>query len=138
MITTHTQPVVDTETALRAVEIALRVGAAAGVAVCVAVAGPGMELVAFAKAPTATPHSVFTSQAKASTAASTRRETGWMGPDLETAIPVATGGRLTNIIGGVPLAAEDGTHVGGLGVAGGTPAQDLEIARATLQELGRT
>jgi uncharacterized protein GlcG (DUF336 family) len=42
---------------------------------------------------------------------------------------------LTNIRGGVPIVF-GGTLVGGLGVAGGTPDQDIEIATAVLAAIG--
>ena len=59
-----------------------------------------------------------------------------MGPELDPAIALATAGRLTNILGGVPLSSE-GVHVGAIGIAGGTPAQDAEIASATVQQLAQ-
>ena len=136
MITTFTHTTIDTDTAMRAVGLALQNGADAGIAISVAVVDPAMQLIAFAKAVGATPHSATTSRAKANTAASTRRETGWMGPELDPAIALATVGRLTNILGSVPLSSE-GVHVGAIGVAGGTPAQDAEIASATAEELAR-
>jgi hypothetical protein len=40
---------------------------------------------------------------KANTAASTRRPTGGMGEDLALPLAVATGGRLTNVLGGSPI-----------------------------------
>lgn len=42
---------------------------------------------------------------------------------------------LTSIPGGVPLVF-DGFTVGGLGVAGGVPADDAEVAAAVLRALG--
>jgi uncharacterized protein GlcG (DUF336 family) len=94
-----------------------------------------MSLVAFARSDGATPHSADTSRAKANTAASTRRPTGRIGEDLALPLAVATGGRLTNIRGGWPIRFDD-THVGGLGIAGGTPAQDAEVAEAALARVG--
>jgi uncharacterized protein GlcG (DUF336 family) len=37
--------------------------------------------------------------------------------------------------GGAPLAAEDGAPVGAVGVSGGSPAQDADIARAAAAAL---
>jgi glc operon protein GlcG len=93
------------------------------------VVDPSMNLVAFAKADGATPHSVYSSRAKANTAASTRRPTGSMNDDLALALPLATNLKLTNITGGSPLTV-DGTVIGAIGIAGGTPAQDAQIAGA--------
>jgi glc operon protein GlcG len=95
----------------------------------VAIVDPGMNLIAFAKADGATPHSVYSSRSKANTAASTHRPTGWMGDDLALSIPLATELKLTNIKGGSPLNV-GGTVSGAIGVAGGTPDQDAEIAAA--------
>lgn len=132
---TWTQTIVTTDTALRVIATALAEGEQAGVKVSATVVDPAMGLIAFARADGATPHSVETSRRKANTAASTRRASGWMATELEIMLPVAAGNLLTNVTGGVPLVF-DGQHAGGLGIAGGTPAQDAEIARATLAGLG--
>lgn len=123
------------ETAARAIAIAIEKGAEAGVRAVVAVTDPALALVAFGRADGATPHSVETSNRKGKTAASARRATGWMQGELAIALPLGTGGLLTNVKGGVPIAF-DGIHVGGLGVAGGTPDQDAALAVAVLVELG--
>ena len=96
-----------------------------------------MTIVSFVKADGATVHSADTSRRKANTSASTRRPTGWMDADLAAAIAPATGGLLTNIAGGQPLLV-DGQVVGGRGIAGGTPAQDAQIAEATVTGFGTT
>jgi uncharacterized protein GlcG (DUF336 family) len=101
----------------------------------VTVVDPSMTMVAFGKADGATPHSVETSRRKANTAASTRRATGWMSDTFGVQLPLATGGALTNILGGSPLQF-GGVHTGGLGVAGGTPDQDAAITAATLAAIG--
>ena len=49
-------------------------------------------------------------------------------------LPLGTAGTLT-ILGGSPLQFER-VHVGGIGVAGGTPDQDAAIAAATLKAIG--
>jgi glc operon protein GlcG len=58
-----------------------------------------------------------------------------MGPGLDIGLALGTGTLLTNVLGGVPIVF-DGVHVGGLGVAGGTPAQDADIARHVLAMIG--
>lgn len=125
------QPTITSEGALALVRHAIEAGAKAGVPVSVAVVDPVMTLVAFAKCDGATAHSALTSRSKANTASSSRRATGWMGDDLAQAISAATVGALTNIRGGEPLIV-DGEVIGGLGIAGGTPAQDAEIAAAAV------
>lgn len=123
------------ETALRVVTAAIEEGAKVGLPVAVTVVGTALDLVAYAKADGTTPHSAETSRRKAATAASTRKASGWMQGDLAVALPLGTDNLLTNIRGGFPLVV-DGRHVGGLGVAGGPPDTDAEIALATLTALG--
>jgi glc operon protein GlcG len=121
--------VVTVQTALDVVQRGLVEGAKRGIAMSVTVVDSSMNLVAFAKADGATPHSVDSSRRKANTAASTRRPTGWMNEDLALALPLATDLKLTNIAGGFPLVFE-GTVAGAVGIAGGTPDQDAQVAEA--------
>ena len=123
------------ELALHIVSVAIAEGAEIGLPVAVTVVDPSMALVAYARADGLTPHSSETSRRKAETAASTRRPSGWMEGDFGLMLPLGSGNRLTNISGGVPLRF-DGHLLGGLGVAGGTPDQDVEIALATLEAVG--
>lgn len=135
-MTTHIAvQTVNYETAARAVDAGLRIAAAAGVRAVVTVADPAMAMVAFGRADGATPHSVETSRRKAATAASTRKPTSAIAPELAVALEHGTGGLLTSVKGGVPLVFDD-VHIGGVGVAGGRPDQDAEIAIALLEELG--
>jgi glc operon protein GlcG len=124
------QAVVTLDTALTLVRYALSQAERLGVPISVTIVDPSMNLVAFAKADGATPHSEYSSRRKANTAASVRRPTGSMGDELALLLPLATGLKLTNIIGGSPLVF-GGTVAGAIGVAGGTPDQDAEIATAT-------
>ena len=123
------------DAAQNAVRVAIAEAAKVGVAAVVTVVDPSMTMVAFGKADGATPHSVETSRRKANTAASTRKSTGWMSDAFALQLPLGTGGLLTNILGGSPLRFE-GRHVGGIGIAGGTPDQDAAIAAATLAAIG--
>jgi uncharacterized protein GlcG (DUF336 family) len=123
------------EAAQNAVRVAIDKGAEVGVLAVVTVVDPSMTMVAFGKADGATPHSVETSRRKANTAASTRKATGWMSETFAIRLPLGTGGQLTDILGGAPLRF-DNRHVGGIGVAGGTPEQDAAIAAATLAAIG--
>ncbi len=127
MPTTRQYTVITHKAALTIIERAIAEGEKLGVPISVTVFDPWMNLVAFAKADGATPHSVDSSRRKANTAASTRRPTGWMKDDLALPLPLATDMKLTNIIGGYPLTFES-EIAGGLGVAGGTPDQDAQIA----------
>jgi glc operon protein GlcG len=134
MPTSYQQSVVTADAALTAIGHAIAEGKSLGVPISVAVVDPSMTLVAFAKADGATPHSVYSSRAKANTAASTRRPTGSMNDNLALALPLATDLKLTNITGGSPLTV-DGAVIGAVGIAGGTPAQDAQIAEAVASAL---
>ncbi|MBV9915290.1 MAG: heme-binding protein [Solirubrobacterales bacterium] len=129
MNTTRQQTVITVKKALEVTHRALNEGEKLGVAVSVTVVDSAMGLVAFAKADGATPHSVLSSRRKANTAASTRRATGFMGEDLALPLPLATELQLTNIPGGAPLVF-DKAVAGAIGIAGGTPDQDAQIATA--------
>lgn len=135
MSTHYTVPTVNHETAATAVRLGIEKGAAVGVRSVVTVVDPGLVAVAFGRADGAPPHSVETSRRKAITAASTRKPSAAIPAETVTRLEHGSGGLLTGIKGGVPLVF-DGVFVGGLGVAGGTPDQDADIAAATLAALG--
>lgn len=134
MDTTRSVTFLTTAAALEAVRVALEEASKLKVRISVAVVGPDMSLLAFARGDGATPHSVETSRRKANTAASTGRATGWMPADLAVTLPLGTGNLLTNIPGGVPLKF-GGALAAGLGIAGGTVEQDAAVAAATLKAL---
>lgn len=135
-MTTHTiLPTITYETAARAVALAIEEGAKTGVRVSATVVDPGLALVAYGRADGITPHSVETSRRKANTGASTRRPSELLPAELAVALEHGTGGLLTSVPGGVPLAF-GGVHTGGLGIAGGPPQQDAKIAAAVLEALG--
>lgn len=123
------------ETAAEAVRLTISIGAERGLNLCATVVDPGLNMVAFGRADGMTAHSVETSKRKAHTAASTRKPSADMPGELATALENGTGTLLTRIPGGVPLVFDD-VVVGGLGVAGGPPAQDAEVAAAVLEALG--
>lgn len=134
MTNLRTISVLTADAALHAINTAIAEGAKQGVAVSAAVVDPGMNLIAFARADGATPHSAETSRRKANTAASTGKATGWMPADLAVTLPLGTGNLLTNIPGGAPLRF-GGVLGGAIGIAGGTVAQDAAIVAATLAAL---
>lgn len=128
-------PHISYETAARAVALAMEVAPRRGIRPAVAVADTSMTIVAYGIADGTTPHSAETSTRKAKTSASTRKPSAQIPDALVTALPLATGGTLTSVAGGVPIAF-DGVHVGGLGVAGGPPADDYQVALEVLELLG--
>ncbi len=132
---THSVEMLILDAAIGAATAAINAGRQAGVAVSVTVCDPLMTEIVYVHDDGATPHSSQTSRRKATTAASTRRATGWMAADLAITLPLASGNVLTNIGGGFPIKF-DGTLVGALGVAGGTVQQDVEIAKAALAAIG--
>ena len=135
-MTHHLQiPTIAYETAARAVALAIDEGARVGVRVSATVVDPSLALVAYGRSDGTTPHSVETSRRKANTGASTRRPSALLPAELAVALEHGTGGLLTSIAGGVPLSF-GGVHSGGLGVAGGAPHQDAQIAAAVLEALG--
>lgn len=127
--------IINSKAALNLAVAAIESGNEKGVAVSVAVCDPFMNEILFIKTDGATPHSALTSRRKASTAASTKRPTGWMNDELAISLPLAAGNVLTNIGGGIPIKV-DGAIIGAIGIAGGTVDQDIEIAKAALNKFG--
>lgn len=135
-MSTHiTQSVVSYATAAEAVRLTIEEGHRQGLNLCAAVVDPSLGLVAYGRADGLTPHSVETSRRKANTAASTRKPSAAVPAEIAEAMEHGTDHLLTRIPGGVPLVF-DGVHVGGLGVAGGPPTQDAQVAAAVLEALG--
>ena len=97
----------------------------------------GGHLLGFARMDNAAPGPVEVSINKARTAALFRRESGEFGKVARerplTGIELTHGG-LALFNGGVPISCQ-GIALGGIGVAGGTADQDLEIARFALELL---
>jgi glc operon protein GlcG len=117
--------------------------AAIKVKINVAVVDDGGQLLAFARMDGARPASVTTSLTKAISAATFRQETGPLRtkgePDLLLNLSLqnaatASGGKITALKGGVPIVVE-GQVIGGVGIAGGSGEQDLEVAHAAYQTL---
>lgn len=108
---------------------------AMGVPQCVAIVDEGCNLLAFLRMDGARVLSVESATRKAMTAATTGQPTGGIPPEKALALAEATGGRMTNLLGGLPLIA-GGHVVGGIGVGSGTGEQDMEIAQAAVAALG--
>ena len=84
----------------------------------------------------ARPASIATAMTKAEAAATSRQPTGPLGgkdgePDvmLNVALQNASAGKMTSLLGGVPIAV-DGQVIGAVGVGGGTAEQDAAVAKA--------
>jgi glc operon protein GlcG len=95
----------------------------------------GGHLLAFARMDGARLLSIQSSQTKALSAASHRQPTNRLHAADEVRLAFATGGKLTNLKGGLPIII-DGVCVGAIGVGSGTGDQDVEVGRAALAALG--
>lgn len=108
----------------------------------IAVVDEGGHLLLFARMDGAKLSSVEVAITKARAAALRRASTGPSPSSgepsaiLSLGLSLATGGKLTAIRGGLPLLV-DGQVVGGIGVSAGTEDEDVEVARAGVEELAK-
>jgi glc operon protein GlcG len=122
---------------------ALALAQEAGVAVTVAIADAGGNLVLLERMEGGRFHTVHSATTKAACAASTRRPTGSLGAqgqalDLGHAVGLALAAGAQNwtaMEGGCPILF-DGECVGGIGVAGGHWDFDAKLARAAVESIG--
>lgn len=133
------QRVITAEAALHACQAAVAHAAGLGLRINVAVTDSSGVLAAFLRMPGAFLHSVEIAIDKAYTAASFGFPTDqWMaaiGQDEALRIGLPLRPRLVVFGGGLPLRDGD-VLVGGIGVSGGSAAQDEACARAGLQVAG--
>jgi glc operon protein GlcG len=115
-----------------------------GLRMNIAVVDDGGHPIAFARMDGARPASAYTASTKAVTAATFRANTGPVpagatAPDpllnlsLQNAA-LAGGGKLTTLLGGIPVIVDDQV-IGGVGVGGGSGEQDATVARAGVDAL---
>ena len=117
--------------ALKVIVAAVDAAQAMGVPQCIAIVDEGCNLLAFIRMDGSRVLSVESAKRKAMTAATTGQPTGGISPDKALLLAEATDGRMTNLLGGLPLIV-GGQIVGGIGVGSGTGEQDLEVARAAV------
>jgi len=115
--------------ALKALNACIAKAEAMKVPQCIAVTDDAGHLLAFARMEGSKVLSIESSTAKARTAASSRVQTGSIHAEVGVKLAIATGGKLTNLKGGVPIVI-DGQVVGAIGVGSGTGEQDREVALA--------
>ena len=96
---------------------------------CISVVDLGGNLLSFARMDGSKALSILSSRAKAVTAALSGTPTGGAHADVELQIALASEGRWTNLIGGLPILVE-GMVVGAVGAGSGTGSEDLQVARA--------
>jgi glc operon protein GlcG len=123
------------EGARTALDAAIAKAREIGVPQDIAIVDDGGHLLAFARMDGARLLSIKTSQTKALSAASHRQPTNRLHVADELRLAFATGGKLTNLKGGLPIVI-DGVCVGAIGVGSGTGDQDVIVARAGLAALG--
>ena len=105
-----------------------------------AVVDEGGHLLAFARLDDAKPSTAKVAITKAVSAALRRAATGPLPSEQDVSVllslgmPLASGGNLTCVRGGLPILWE-GTVIGGIGISGGTETQDEELAQAGLAAL---
>lgn len=135
-----TQRTIDAPAALRAVQAAIRHATQIGVRVNVSVVDAAGVPAAFARMAGAPLHSIDIAIDKAYTAASFGLPTGEWQAALQSHSEAVRAGlvlrpRFVAFGGGLPI-VECGERIGGIGVSGGSEAQDTDIAHAGLRELG--
>jgi len=101
---------------------------------CISITDDGGHLLAFVRMDGAKVLSIDSSLKKAMTAASSRVPTGQVHASVEAKLALATRGKLTNLLGGVPVVV-DGHVIGAVGVGSGTGEQDMEVAKAAIAAL---
>lgn len=115
---------------------ALAAAAAAGVRVCVAVVDSAGQPLVFKRQPGAPLHSIDIALDKAYTAVSFGRPTGQWSERLAKGSDMLRHGlmqrdRFVGFGGGLPI-LHAGVRVGGIGISGGSEAQDVAFAEAAL------
>ncbi len=126
-----TRQSINASTALELVRVALEAAQKMGVNASVVVCGPELQMLACVRGDFAPPHSLETAKRKAQSAASRGKASGTIPAELAVTLPLASGNVLTNLLGALPI-LHNGFCVGAIGVGGGSPAQDVEIAEAAL------
>ncbi len=128
------------EEAQRVIQAALEKAREIGQPMNVAVVDNGRELKAFSRMEDAWLGSISIAIDKAFTSASFLMPTQDLAPMTQPGQPLygletTNGGRIINFAGGIPLMRGDGV-AGAIGVSGGTPDQDHEVAEAGLAAFG--
>lgn len=114
-----------------------RKGRELGLACDIAIVDDGANLVAFYRMDNARIAGIDISQNKAWTSVAMRMPTSNLAQSAQPGGPTfgintTNNGRLVILGGGIPL-VKGGVVIGGIGVSGGTSAQDIEVATAAVQ-----
>jgi uncharacterized protein GlcG (DUF336 family) len=105
-----------------------------GVPMCIAVADDSGNVIAFDRMDGGKAHSILLAQDKAYTAGAARKATHEYNAvnvpgNLTFGIHTEAGGRISTVGGGIPVMVA-GECVGGIGLSGGAPQQDMDCAQA--------
>lgn len=125
------------ETAKRLLAVAEQKARSMGLNCDIAIVDEGANLVAFYRMDNARIGGIDISQNKAWTSVAMQMPTANLAQSAQPGGPTfgintTNHGRLVILGGGIPL-MRDGKVVGGIGVSGGTSAQDIEVATAAVQ-----
>jgi glc operon protein GlcG len=131
MALTRTATKLTAGAALALVQEAAKAAERMGVPQCIAVVDEGCNLLGFLRMDGSRVLSIDSARRKAETAAATGKPSGEMHADVEIKLAIASGGRMTNLKGGLPIVV-DGQVVGGIGIGSGTGEQDREIAATAI------
>ena len=139
MSDTFTKTSVSIDLARRIIEAAEAKAESISLPCCIAVTDESGDLKAFSRMDSAGLLGIQVAQDKAYTAAGLGMETNQWFEFISSVPSLAAGAAIgieRNIVfgGGYPIIV-DGQVIGGLGVVGGTPEQDMEVAEAALQAL---
>jgi glc operon protein GlcG len=121
--------------ALTAIHAAVEKALEIGWNVDIVVVDDGGNVVACVRMDGANLLSMFTATTKAQSAASHRRPTTEIDAAMAPSLASASGGRLTNMAGGLPIVV-NGICVGGIGIGSAPDDEDIAIARAGLAAIG--
>ncbi len=136
MATTRTALKLTHEGALRILRAGVETALKIGVPQNIVVVDEGCNMLAMVRMDGARVLSTESAFNKARTSASTGQPTGGTDPQAAASLAFATGGKVTNLKGGLPIRI-DGQLVGGIGVGSGTGDQDVEVATGALTALGQ-
>lgn len=120
--------------ALLLVQAAMEKASSMGQPQCIAIVDDGCNLLSFLRMDGAKVLSEESAIHKAMSAASGRAPTGSMSPQVELKLAIATGGKVLNLPGGLPIIVQ-GKVIGGIGIGSGTGQQDREVANFALSQL---
>jgi uncharacterized protein GlcG (DUF336 family) len=124
----------------KAIEAGQAKAAEYGIAFTISVVDPGGHVVAVSRMVGAALASVELSQAKARTSVLFAQPTKALVAAVQPGAPLfgvetSTGTRLAFVAGGIPFAGPNGRITGAVGVRGGTPDHDRQVAEAALSAL---